>query len=134
MPKVPGRMLAARFVVGILGAVLVGCAHGGRPADDASSLVITRAQVEASGEGDALAVVRHLRPEFLTYRGPTTVHGEAPAMPVVYVDGMPFGTIQSLAGIPAEEVEEIRLLRSWDAVTRYGRDKEGGVILVTTRH
>jgi hypothetical protein len=38
-----------------------------------------------------------------------------------------------LRNIPASDVAVIRLYRSWEATTKFGAGKMGGVIAVTTR-
>ena len=45
-----------------------------------------------------------------------------------------FGPMASLRSIPASQVVEIRLYRSWEVATKFGAGKMGGVIAVATRH
>jgi hypothetical protein len=49
------------------------------------------------------------------------------------VDGIRFGTAESLQRVRVIEVEFVRYLNARDATTRYGTGHAGGVIAVTTK-
>jgi outer membrane receptor for ferrienterochelin and colicin len=51
----------------------------------------------------------------------------------VYVDGQLFGLLATLRTIPSAQISEIRLYRSWEAMTKFGNGNMGGVIAITTR-
>ena len=103
-------------------------------ADPADSHIITRDEIEASRTPTAYDAIQKVRPNFLSYRGETSFNkNTSQPYPTVYVDGQEFGPISSLRSIPASQVETIRLYRSWEATTKYGTGKMGGVIAVTTR-
>ena len=51
----------------------------------------------------------------------------------VYLDGVVFGGVESLATISAREVLEVHWLSAFDATTRYGTGHVNGAIEVTTR-
>jgi hypothetical protein len=51
----------------------------------------------------------------------------------VYLDGVHFGGVESLAMIPARDVLDVQWLSSMDATTRYGTGNTAGAIVVTTR-
>ena len=83
--------------------------------------------------GTALDVISALRPEFL--RTAVVESGMVrPATPLVLVNGAPRGGIESLRGIPAVLIVEIRFVRPSNAVRRYGREYGAGAIDVTTTH
>jgi hypothetical protein len=97
--------------------------------------IITEEEVDASRAATAYEVIQKLRANFLSYRGETSLNrNNSQPFPTVYVDGMEFGQIASLRTIPASQVSTIRLYRSWEATTKFGTGKMGGVIAVTTRH
>jgi hypothetical protein len=99
------------------------------------SQIITEDEVDASRAANAYEVIQKLRANFLSYRGETSLNrNQSQPFPTVYVDGMEFGQIASLRTIPASQVSSIRLYRSWEATTKFGTGKMGGVIAVTTRH
>jgi len=95
--------------------------------------IITQDEIVASLASDAYDAILKLRTSFLATRGPTSLRSSESAMPAVFVDGMEYGPISSLAQIPASNILEIRLLRSWEATTIYGTGYMAGVIAITTR-
>ena len=107
--------------------------HSGS-AQDAS--IITEEEIVASQAVTAYDAVKQLRANFLSYRGKTTLlrDSTSSSLPVVYLDEQEYGPILTLKSIPASHVVAIRLYRSWEATTKFGTGKVGGVIEVTTRH
>ena len=103
---------------------------------------IPKAEIEAASVqfGSAYDIVRVLRPSMLTLRGITTARSQSRS-PVweadhgikVYVDGIRYGGVESLATIPANTVREIRWLSAGDATIRYGTGNVAGAIVVATR-
>ena len=130
---------------------LVGCASGGASSGGAASPrrnanVISAAEVAASSAPTAVALVRELRPGWLTQRGlrgtrgagdPVVERGgeptEGPAGVVVYRDGVRVGLFSSLETIMVETIQEVRWLDGPDATQRYGTGHGAGAIEVTTR-
>ena len=51
----------------------------------------------------------------------------------VYLDGFRYGSVESLATIPAMNVVEVRWLSAMDATTRFGTGNTAGAIAVTSR-
>lgn len=94
---------------------------------------ITQDEIVASLAIDAYDVIAKLRSNFLASRGPTSLRSATSGMPAVFVDGIEYGPISSLAQIPASTILEIRLLRSWEATTIYGTGYMSGVIAILTR-
>jgi hypothetical protein len=94
---------------------------------------ITRAEIVASVAVDAYDAVVKLRANFLASRGRTSFRPNESTLPTVFVDGLRYGPISTLKQIPAIDVAEIRLFRSWEATTAFGTGFPSGVIAVTTR-
>ena len=102
---------------------------------------IPRAEIDANSTRFATAydIVRLLRPTMLVSHDvaprpqATNTRWQARSGVKVYLDGMPYGTIESLATIPANTVLDVRWLSPMDATTRYGTGNTGGAIQVTTR-
>lgn len=103
---------------------------------------IPQAEIEAAAFsfGSAYDIVRTLRPTMMTSRGITTAASqsqsavrEADASVKVYVNGMWYGGVESLATISANSVREIRWLSAVDATIRFGTGNVAGAIVVSTR-
>jgi hypothetical protein len=99
-----------------------------------NSSLIASDEINALGAANAHEVIQKLRPNFLSYRGETSLRkARSSAYPTVYVDGISFGTIETLRTIPAMQIASIRLYRSWEAATKFGMGNMGGVLEITTR-
>jgi hypothetical protein len=123
-------LLALAFVA------VLGCAQQrvGPSVTSSDPGLITFEEIEASRDANAFDLIQRLRPNFLTYRGETSLSkGRSNPYPTVYLDGQEYGPISSLRSIPASQISSIRLLRAWEATTKYGTGNMGGVIAVSTR-
>lgn len=94
-----------------------------------SSNVLTRQEIAAAPVQTAYEAVQQLRPNFMRARSTAS---RTSAYPVVYIDGMRKGSLETLRLIRAAEVAEIRYLSALDATTRYGLNVEAGIIEVTS--
>ena len=106
--------------------------HGAAPSHAARNL-ITQADIERIQARTAYDAIERLHAEFLHVRGVSSFRAGSTPEPIVYVDHFPEGTIASLRQIPATDIALIRLLRGWDASTKYGANHVGGVIEITTK-
>ena len=138
--------------VGLLAVPPIGCAA--RPTVEPSPLhysakpaantlgtqrradVVSGTELRALGAQSATEGLKRLRPEFLR---PTlaAMDQSSPAdrVPVVYVDGVYIGRLESLDYVPLDAVQEIRFLRPMQGVERWGPGCHcaAGVIHVLTR-
>ena len=87
--------------------------------------MITAEEVAGANASTAFAVIRQLRPAWLTTRGGTE--------PIAYVDGRKYATLEDLENIGVELIREIRYLDSRDATMRFGTGHTAGAIEVITR-
>ena len=94
--------------------------------------VITEEEIVESHALTAYDAIQKLRGNFLSNRGKTTILGTASPLPVVYLDGVQYGTYEQLRNIPASHVFSIRLYRAWES-EKFGSDKTGGVIEIVTK-
>ena len=110
----------------VLFASLVwGCASGGQNKGTGKARnVITAAEIAASSGQNAYQVIQQLRPQLLTLRG---------IEPTVYVDNMKRGGLDSLYGVYASDIQEIRYLSPDEATLRFGTGNAGGAFLITTK-
>ena len=127
-------MVRPPFVTALLSLTLAACVAPNRVARAIPDpQLITADEIVSSRATTAYDAIQRLRANYLTARGETSFLVPSSPYPNVYVDGLRFGSIEALRGIPAEEIRTIRLYRSWDATTRYGNGNASGVIAVTTR-
>ena len=127
-----------------LSLILLGCAppsSTARTAPQRPSNEIAKAEIEAEGLRFATAydIVRALRPNMLAQhgfaRGPQSraATWESSTGIKVYLDGFRWGGVESLANIPASNVQEVRWLSAIDATIRFGTGNVAGAIAVTSR-
>jgi hypothetical protein len=118
-------------LVGLTLTVAIGCAPAGRPAGHSapprsSAHAITAREIAAATSSTtAYEAIQRLRPLWLSGRGA--------GRPLVYVDNIWRGGFEELYRISPADIQEIQLLRGYDATTRWGTGHAAGVILVTTR-
>ena len=126
-------------------AAVVGCASAGNAPDPTSAPGIPRrgniltADEIAYAHADvttAYDAVARLRPNWLAAHGVTSGvdNGAGTEFALVYVDGQRYGDLNSLRGIPAYHVGELRYYDVTQAGARFGlRGGSSGVIDVTTK-
>ncbi|HEX6575425.1 MAG TPA: TonB-dependent receptor plug domain-containing protein [Gemmatimonadaceae bacterium] len=118
-----------------LSLVLFGCGGPKAPGPGLPIMpnVITAQEIESSKAANAYDVIKKLRGNFLSYRGRTSMNNTSSPDPVVFVDDQAYGPLASLRTIPAAQIETIRLYRTWEAQTKYGRGLMGGAIAIETK-
>lgn len=122
--------------IAVMVAIIAGACSTGTRVENSSSTpsrdVLTREQIIDTQSRTALDAVRSLRPSWLRPRGSGTSMRPPPIM--VFIDNVRSGaSIERLAAIDVESVEEIRWINARDATTRWGTGVAGGVIQVITR-
>lgn len=118
---------------------VVGCASTqGR--SSGSQDLIERQEIVTANVATAYEAIQQLRPMMLNVRGRSVVARESDASgdlssrgPVVYLDGVRHGDIDSLRGIAANDIHEIRFIDGSTATMRWGTGHGGGVIHVRTQ-
>lgn len=116
------------------GGSAVPTTNAGSPARGPANLIL-EAEIMSSGTANALEAIQRLRPTMLRGRGSNPIQqgtGSANAI-MLYVDGVPAGTIDQAANINALSVKEIRFINASDATTRFGTGHPMGAILITTK-
>jgi len=96
--------------------------------------LITADEIARANASNAYEIVERLRPAFLRTRGAESLQNPTPPTPIIYLDGMRYGTLQTLASVPAIGILSIQYMNAIDATQRYGFGHEGGALLITTRH
>jgi hypothetical protein len=99
--------------------------------------VLTAEEIATTKAQNAYDAVTLKRPFFLKSRGPRSLSsapaGQTVEFPVVYLDGMYYGEIESLRNITVEDIKEIDYLDFNAATIRFGTGHSGGIILVVTK-
>ena len=131
-------MMRVRLLAGVLVPLLLaGCSHSKSPAPlySVNPDLISDEEILAVAQNTSTAydIIKKLRGNWLSYRGKTSLIGTSNADPTVYVDDQAYGPISSLKTIPASQVTQMRIYRSWEATTKYGTGNMGGVIAVATK-
>lgn len=123
------RYRAVRLLL-LLAMVACGTTSASR---SSSSDVLTRAEIQASRAPNVLELLQQLRPQFLRSRGALSIQDPTAGQPVVYLNNVHYGDIDSLRTISSGDVDEIRFISAADATTRWGTGHAGGVIQVLAR-
>lgn len=95
-----------------------------------SSDLLTREEIAASTASTAYELLQQLRPQFLRGRGVSSVNDPRPVLPVVYMNNVHHGDLESLRMISVREISEVRFISAADATTRWGTGHAGGVIQI----
>lgn len=117
-------------------ALLVLGACGGRPrhVTPQDRNLITADEIARSNATNAYEAVERLRPSFLRTRGSQSLQNQEPPTPMIYIDGMRYGPLATLASVPAIGIVSIQYLSAIEATQRFGFGNEGGAIMITTKH
>ena len=81
---------------------------------------------------NAYDLAKRLRPNWLSYRGPSSINLPTPQV-MVYVNGVQRGGPDGLRELQRTGLREIRHLRGTEATQRFGTGHENGAILITIR-
>jgi hypothetical protein len=99
--------------------------------------VLTAEEIATTDAQNAYDAISLKRPFFLKSRGPRSLRespvGQTAEYPIVYVDGMYYGELESLRFISVTSIREIDYLDFNAATLRFGTGHTGGVILVLTK-
>jgi hypothetical protein len=79
---------------------------------------------------DALTALRHLRPNFFTYRGPTSPNDPTAGNTQLSQDYGPLQPLSNLAGMNTMTFVEVRFLNAEQAQGRFGLNANGGPVIV----
>ena len=80
----------------------------------------------------ARQLIERLRPNWLRARGSISFANPGSAYPVVYIDGIRYGSIDTLHQITPSQIQRIEFIRPGDATIRWGTGHPSGVINIVT--
>ena len=94
--------------------------------------VITQEELQdpAITSRDAYTAIRHLRPNFFTYRGPTTYNDPAAGSVQFSTDYGPLRPIKELTQMNTFTFVEVRYLNADQAQNRFGINANAGPVIV----
>jgi hypothetical protein len=135
-------MSVIRVSVAALLVLCLSCAR--RPADTDNELrivpskaernhnVISQEELQAPDitSRDALTAIRHLRPHFFTYRGPTSYYGATSGATQISHDYGPLQPVATLKSLNTFGLIEVRYLNAEEAQLRFGLNANGGPVIV----
>lgn len=110
-------------------ALLVGCAPASSTSGTSSTVVgdrrgnlltadeIAAANADAGNLYDAIA---RLRPHWFSSHGPTSFVTEGTGYAIVFIDGQRYGDLNSLRGLQASEIGDVRYYNSAEAGAKFG--------------
>lgn len=120
-------------VAGVVLMALVACGPTNKHRVPQNQNLITADEIVRSNATNALEAIERNRPAFLRTRGAMSIQNPNPPTPIIYVDGMRFGPVNTLSQVPALTIATIEYLNAIDASQRFGLGHEGGAILVVTK-
>ena len=102
------------------------------PKPKKNPLVITRDELQdpAITSRDALTAIRHLRPNFFVYRGPTTYNDPSAGATQFSQDYGPLRPVSELASMNTFTFVEVRYLDANAAQNRFGINANAGPVIV----
>ena len=109
------RMAGLRLGLAVaLALTLAGCASGGgaggAEADRTSYNVLTAEDLQQTTESTVWDAIRRLRPQWLRTRGRTSLTGQSPDEPTVYVGRARYGGLRDLQQMQVSQVTSIRFI------------------------
>lgn len=115
--------------------VTAGCASSQSGGVVSTREILTAEEMSRTTALTAYDAIQVRRPAFLAsaQRRALRDADQPDTRPVVYVNGIYYGEVESLRDITVREIKEIRFLEANDATKVLGSAYAGGVIMVTTK-
>jgi len=144
IPGTSGPLVAALLLVATVGACAPATAPNPFVADGAGPVQfdpakitpneISREEIQSRGKNDvtAMALIRRLRPRWLSQRGQDSLTDGSASYPIVYIDEIRHGGLPTLNHIPTSQILKLEYYSMADATIRWGTGHPSGVINVVT--
>jgi hypothetical protein len=98
--------------------------------DQSSYNVLTAEDLQQTTENTVWDAIRRLRPQWLRTRGRTSLTGQSPDEPAVYVGGTRYGALRDLRQMQVFQVTRVRFIEPIEATTLFGTGHTGGAIMI----
>ncbi len=106
---------------------------GSRGGSGSGPNILIAADLQGFTGLSAYEALERLRPGWLRGRSAAFTQADGRVFPAVFLDGRPWGDLESLHQIDIIQVGEMRFISASDATTRYGTGFPAGIIAVSTR-
>jgi glutaredoxin-related protein len=132
--RIAGQAWVA-VAIGLVVLLMAGCASSQAGGIVSTREILTAEEISKTTALTAYDAIQIRRPAFLAgaQRRALRDADQPDTRPVVYVNGVFYGEVESLRDILVREIKEIRFLEANDATRVLGSAHVGGVILVTTK-
>ncbi len=130
------RKLSTVLALGLtLAVALAGCASaaGSGSTRSGTSTIITRDQLDQNASSTAYEIVQRLHPQWLIFRGETSLTNPGHSEVSVYLGSSRLGDASELRNFIGSQLESIRYLDARQATLRFGSGHVGGAIIMTQR-
>ena len=127
------RALPVSIVLALI--LLAGCVSGSGTSGPgrAERNRISLEEIQDQPSMSVFELVSRLRPNWFRGRSATFRSETGRNFPAVFVDGRPFGALESLHQFGTEAIQELRFISASDATTRFGTGYPAGIIELITR-
>jgi TonB-dependent Receptor Plug Domain len=123
-------MMRIMSLAGVVAVFFLACAPPSTARSGREANVITKEEILDTHASNVYDAITRLRPNFLHYRGQTTIRGADTGYPRVYLDRTLIGDISSLKTMNTNGIREIRYYNGPEASGRFGLDNVSGAIEV----
>jgi outer membrane cobalamin receptor len=131
------RSFAAPVLAPLLAAVLILACHRQTPEQSAQRSarnVITQAEIDSTRAANVYDLIARLHGDFLRDRGKLSIRTDKRDRAVVFMNDQEYGVLETMRNIPPSRISQIRFFTGLEAVSRYGSQYGGGVVLLTSRN
>lgn len=105
---------------------------GGSPSERRSTITAEEIKQVSNPGWSAYDLISKVRPEWLRARNPQTLREPDPIYPVIYLDDLQQGDLDSLKDITISRVASVQFINAYDTTARFGQTFQGGAIMVRT--
>ena len=95
--------------------------------------VITQDEIDSSQETNVYDLIQRLHSDYLRDRGTLSVKTNTHDRAVVFMNDQEYGILETMRNIPTARIAEIRYFAGYEAVSKYGSQYGGGVVLLVSR-
>jgi len=121
---------------GLLLFTIAGCTSattsGATPIDKRNTITAEEIATARTSGWFAYDLISNLRPHFLRSQSPVYLSDRAPVYPVVYLDEMVHGDLESLRSLSIDGITSIQFIPPYDTTARFGQTLQGGAIVIRT--